>query len=60
MNYVRDVHGDSIEVIIGDRETTNCDRGQICDFVIRSRGRADEKFDITYTAAVDAPQSPTH
>jgi hypothetical protein len=57
MNYVRDVRGDSVEVIIGDQENTNGDRGQICDFVIRSRGRADVKFDITYTAGVDAPQS---
>ena len=58
MNYVRDCRGDAVEVIVGDRENTNGDRGQICDFVIRSRGRADVKFDVTYTTAgVDASQS---
>ena len=57
MNYVRDCRGDAVEVIVGDRENTNGDRGQICDFVIRSRGRADVKFDVTYTAGVDASQS---
>ena len=57
MNYVRDVRGDSVEVIIGDRENTNGDRGQVCDFIIRKRGRSDVKFDVTYTSGVDASQS---
>ena len=55
MNYVRDVRGDSVEVVAGTRENTNGDRGQICDFVIVRRGQADVKFDVTYTSGVDAP-----
>jgi hypothetical protein len=55
MNYVRDVRGDSVEVVAGTRENTSGDRGQICDFVILRRGHADVKFDVTYTSGVDAP-----
>lgn len=56
MNYIHDVRGASVEVTAGTRENTDGDRGQICDFVIRKRGRADVKFDITYSSGVDAPQ----
>ena len=58
MTHNEDVCGESVEVIKGDLENTNGDRGQICDFVIRKRGRADVKFTVTYTTTgVDASQS---
>ena len=50
MTNNEDVCGESVE-------DTNGDRGQICDFVIRKRGRADVKFTVTYYTGVDASQS---
>ena len=57
MTHNEDVCGETVEVIKGDLENTNGDRGQICDFVIRKRGRADVKFTVTYYTGVDASQS---
>ena len=54
--YVREILHDSVEIIKGTNGNTNGDRGQICDFIIRGRGRPDIKFDVTFTGGVDAHQ----